>query len=99
MDDTEELKTFTTEVHQSIEKWKTYPKDAILAGAHGTVSVSFDYGRDDRAHNLELVKSSGNKELDDAAMHMVAEATLPAKPCQIESVSRFTIVERYDLTD
>lgn len=50
----------------------TWPQDLKEAGIGGTVCISATIGADGRARNLEVMSSSGNERLDDAAVSAVS---------------------------
>lgn len=70
---------FYNEIHAAIFAAKQYPRDAILAGATGTCTVSFNMD-DGRVSDVQVVRSSGNRSLDRAAMEAVRRAAMPRTP-------------------
>ncbi len=54
-----------------LRKRKFYPKRALRRGREGTVQVGFDILADGRLENIRLVKSSGVKALDNAALKVL----------------------------
>lgn len=82
---------FYAEIHAAINAAKQYPRDAILAGATGTVTVSFDY-KDGQVSNVTIARSSGNRSLDRAAMQAVRTAQMPKTPAVFAGQSmHFTV--------
>jgi len=70
---------FENNVYAAIDHKKLYPRDPILKGKTGSTTVDFDY-LDAKASHIVIVKSSGNKELDQASVGAVSNAELPAAP-------------------
>jgi|SRR5580698_1976839 TonB family protein len=58
---------------------KIYPKEAILGGDEGSVTVDFDY-LDGKASNVIVTKSANNRFLDGASLSAVSKADLPLPP-------------------
>ncbi len=54
-----------------LRKRRFYPKRALRRGREGTVQVGFDILADGRLENIRLVKSSGVKGLDNAALKVL----------------------------
>jgi periplasmic protein TonB len=61
-------------IRRQIEQAKTYPDAARRAGMEGTVELRFQIGRGGNAEGLEIVRSSGHPELDEAAMQTIRRA-------------------------
>jgi periplasmic protein TonB len=72
---------FYSELKAAIDRAKVYPRQAILAGATGTTTVSFDY-HDGTVSNIHIDRSSGDRSLDRAAMDAVNNAHYPPPPPQ-----------------
>jgi TonB family protein len=70
---------FESAEYAAINSWKIYPKDAIFAGAQGTVTVDFDY-LDGKVSNVTIAKSRKDKSLDKASIGVVSNAGLPLPP-------------------
>jgi TonB family protein len=73
------LEEFSYEQKIAVDKAKLYPRNAILDGAQGVSIVFFD-NVDGKAANVHLIKSSGDKSLDTAAVQAVSDAQLPTPP-------------------
>lgn len=87
---------FTASMHAAIEAQKQYPKEAILAGDTGTVTLSFDYVNG-AVSNVKVDKSSGSRSLDRAAIQAVNKATMPPKPAELAGISHFVILLNFNL--
>lgn len=74
---------FYAELHAAIDAAKVYPRQAILSGATGTATVSFDY-HDGSVSNIRIDRSSGDRSLDRAAMDAVRNAHYPPPPSQFQ---------------
>ncbi len=72
---------FYAQLKAAIDAAKVYPRQAILAGATGTATVSFDY-HDGKVSNIRIDRSSGDRSLDRAAMDAVNNAHYPPPPSQ-----------------
>ena len=57
------LESFEYSVYGTINDWRVYPKDSIMAGTMGNTIVDFDY-LDGMIQNIAVVKSSKDKILD-----------------------------------
>ncbi len=75
--------SFLAELHAAIDAAKSYPRQAILSGTTGTVTVGFDY-YDGQVSNIRIDRSSGDRALDRAAMDAVARARYPQPPPQFQ---------------
>jgi len=83
-------------IRSRIERRKSYPRQA--RGASGTATVVLSVGRDGRLLGAGLSGSSGNPQLDKAAIDAVRSAgRFPAAPAEIrEAQHRFTLRIRFD---
>lgn len=71
-------------VRQRIERARIYPESARRAGRQGTVEVGFRIGPDGAPQILEIVRSSGHAELDEASLEAIRKAApLPVVPGRI----------------
>ena len=61
-------------IRRRIEQAKIYPDAARRAGMEGTVEVRFRIGREGNAEALEILRSSGHRELDEIAMQTIRRA-------------------------
>ena len=84
----EDLEEFLAIVRKRIEKAKRYPEEARRKGMEGTVVVAFTVGKKGELESVEVVKSSGYKELDEAAVQTIKRAA-PFPPLE-----RFSSRER-----
>jgi len=82
-------------MYSAIDSKKIYPAEAVAEHVEGTVEMSFDYGSDNKATNVKVVKSSGSIYLDSAALVSVLLADLPRKPCGLEDVKHFIFTEKF----
>lgn len=75
------FESFRSGIYTAINSQKVYPKDAILRGGMGDVTVSFDY-LDGKAGNIvmDVARSSKSKDLDKASMDAVTRAVMPSAP-------------------
>lgn len=64
----------------AINRMKFYPGDARSKGNTGIVEVAFVIDASGAVIDKRVVKSSGSKALDEAALRMVATAELPPPP-------------------
>ncbi len=90
------LSEFVASARAAIDAVKIYPKEAILNGETGTVSVSFDYVNG-VVSNVKVVKSSGSRAIDKSAVQAVQKAAMPPKPAELAGQSSFTIEVSYSL--
>lgn len=73
------FESFEGSVAAAIDRWKVYPKEAVLGAYQGMVLVGFDY-LDGKASDIAVAASSKNGYLDNASRKAVATATLPPSP-------------------
>jgi protein TonB len=68
--DTKEYKLagYMTQLRQKIESIWVYPPEAAAHGIYGDLKIMFTIKKDGRLGAVELVRTSGHKMLDDAAM-------------------------------
>ena len=86
----------------SVSEWLTahrfYPEAARRRGRQGTVVVRFDVDRLGRVSNANLVHDSGSPVLDQAALALVRDASLPPFPADMPSSEEsVTVPIRYQL--
>jgi TonB family protein len=63
-----------------------------LKGHHGgLVTVGFDYMEGGKAGNPQIVESSGDPVLDEAALTEVRNAALPERPPELAGVKHFVV--------
>ncbi|MGH8371131.1 MAG: energy transducer TonB [Gammaproteobacteria bacterium] len=88
---------FQSELHACIEAGKTYPREALLSGTTGTVTVEFDYFNGDMS-NVKIKRSSGSRPLDRAGIQAVARAKCPPPPPEFQGQTfHFTIPIEFTL--
>ncbi|HWP34821.1 MAG TPA: energy transducer TonB, partial [Thermodesulfobacteriota bacterium] len=81
-------------VRARLEAAKRYPLDARLRGAEGTAEVAFTIGPGGRLERVRLVRSSGDRSLDAAALEAVRRgAPYPAAGLTIEAPIVFELEE------
>jgi protein TonB len=90
------LADFTLSMKAAIDAQKVYPKEAVLAGETGETVVSFDY-INGVVSNIKVVKSSGSRSLDRAAMLAVQKAALPPKPAELAGTNNYTFHVAFNL--
>ena len=91
--------SFQSELRQCIqnEAIQNYPREAILAGQSGVVTVNFTY-LDGKISNATLKRSSGARSLDRAALTAVIQAKCPAPPPEFSGkLFNFTLPIQYVL--
>jgi protein TonB len=79
--DTDEFKfiSYNRWLKIKVESVLRYPELAAMSGYQGTLYIKFDIMKDGSLGNLELLKSSGYKILDDEAMRAI-RASAPFQP-------------------
>jgi periplasmic protein TonB len=77
---------------------KTYPEEAQRRGEEGNVLVRLTVDRSGRVLEATVVKASGSALLDEAALRLLGQATLPAFPADmtLPSITIMTTM-RYSL--
>lgn len=79
--DTDEFKfiSYNRWLKIKVESMLRYPELAAMSGYQGTLYIKFDIMKDGSLGNLELLKSSGYKILDDEALRAI-RASAPFQP-------------------
>jgi protein TonB len=79
--DTDEFKflSYNRWLKYKVESVLQYPELAAISGLQGTLYIQFDIMKDGSLRDLELIKSSGYKILDDEALRSI-RATAPFQP-------------------
>jgi protein TonB len=79
--DTDEFKfiSYNRWLKLKVESMLRYPELAAMSGYQGTLYIKFDIMKDGSLGNLELLKSSGYKILDDEALRAI-RASAPFQP-------------------
>ncbi|MGE5624148.1 MAG: energy transducer TonB [Bacillota bacterium] len=90
------MNEFVASMRAAIDAAKVYPKEAILAGETGIVTVSFDYVNG-VVSNIHVDKGSGSRAIDRSAMNAVQKAVMPPKPAELAGTSHFVIQVNYTL--
>lgn len=70
----EQIKGLVALLHSAIQSQQQYPSSALQMNRQGKVTVSFKLYPDGSISDLQLVKSSGVKSLDEAALTAVRSA-------------------------
>lgn len=68
------LKNFLDSIRKRIESKKRYPEVAKLAGIEGCAEIKLVLLKNGHLENVEIIESSGNKSLDEAALQSVRDA-------------------------
>jgi periplasmic protein TonB len=79
-------RTYTEMVQKQIEAVKQYPKRAQRRNEQGVVTIVFTIGKDGKIVSANIIKSSGSRILDGAALDAVKKAS-PFTPPPHGSVS------------
>ena len=87
---------FQASVKAAIDAQKVYPKESIMAGDTGTVTISFDY-INGVVSNIHIDKSSGSRPLDRSAMNAVGKAQMPPKPAELAGINHFVVLINFSL--
>ncbi|MGH7239728.1 MAG: TonB family protein, partial [Candidatus Saccharimonadales bacterium] len=84
----------STQLHDAIYKvidaHKHYPKDALKGKISGTTVIEFSY-RTNKPFDIKIKKSSGNNELDNAALDAVKDSIFPLPPTPISDKEAYVI--------
>lgn len=87
-----DMSEFSTAATSAIAVHMWQAKLPIPKGATGIAEVGFDYDGDGQAANVQIARSSGDKDLDSLALRAVGGAVLPPLPPQVkDKYSRFVI--------
>ncbi|MCW9699324.1 MULTISPECIES: energy transducer TonB [unclassified Avibacterium] len=82
----DEAKAYLSAIRKEIERQKRYPQRAKMMRKQGIVTVSFIIANDGSLNNVQLAKSSGNNDLDNAALDAVKRArSVGPKPAGVSS--------------
>ncbi len=87
---------FQASMKAAIDAAKIYPKEAILGGETGSVTVSFDY-INGVVSNIKVDRGSGSRAIDRSAMTAVAKAAMPPKPAELAGTAHFVVLLNYTL--
>lgn len=82
---------YFSQLHAAIDAAKVYPREAVLSGATGTVTVSFDFNNG-QVSNVHIDRSSQTRSLDRAAMDAVERAHYPPPPPQLANQTLHFVV-------
>ena len=74
--DTKEFRhhTYMARLKDKIEGIWTYPADAAMRGIHGDLKIRFTIKKDGMLGDVELVRTSGHRSLDEAAIRALKDA-------------------------
>lgn len=74
--DTKEFRhhTYMARLKDKIEGIWIYPADAAMRGIHGDLKIRFTIKKDGMLGDVELVRTSGHRSLDDAAIRALKDA-------------------------
>jgi TonB family protein len=87
---------FAARMLQAINDQKVYPKLQLIKGVTGEAVISFDYV-DGVVSNIQVDRSSGSHELDEAAIQAVQRAALPTKPMELAGLNHFVFTLAFNL--
>jgi len=83
-----------------LEAHQTYPEEARRRGEEGRAVLRFTVDRSGKVLEVTLVSGSGSPRLDDAALAILHDATLPPFPVEMrQDRVTVTVQIRYRLTD
>jgi protein TonB len=72
----------------AVDRYKRYPRIALIRQWQGTVMLQLNIGADGRVQDYHLTQSSGHEALDQQALEMLREAMpLPAVPAQLAGMN------------
>ncbi|WP_330960419.1 energy transducer TonB [Photobacterium sp. 53610] len=81
----QQKQTWQRRLHAHLEQHKKYPRQARRFGRQGTPVIAFTMDRNGLVLVVKLVKSSGNRSLDEEAQALVKRAEpLPKPPASLE---------------
>lgn len=69
-----EIDAYRSALRREIERNKRYPQRAKMMRRQGIVQISFTLGNDGALNSPRIVSSSGNEDLDNAALQAVEQA-------------------------
>lgn len=75
-----EIAAYRTALRREIERNKRYPQRAKMMRKQGIVQISFNLGNDGSLNNPQISSSSGNEDLDNAALQAVQQARSIGSP-------------------
>ena len=70
----DEANAYRSALRREIERHKRYPQRAKVMRKQGIVTVGFNIGSDGTLSGERVIKSSGNEDLDNAALEAVRRA-------------------------
>ncbi len=88
-DVSDDMTVWQKQVERQVVERQTYPQYLINRGVEGSVKLRVDVAANGLVTNTRLLQSSGNEELDEEALLMAADLTLPQLP---EGKDSFTLV-------
>ncbi|AZI14871.1 energy transducer TonB [Avibacterium paragallinarum] len=93
---TDEVKAYLLALRREFERQKRYPQRAKLMRKQGIVKISFSVANNGTIGNIKVAQSSGNADLDNAALNAVKNAqSVGPKPLGLQEINvvpiRFTL--------
>lgn len=80
------IDSYRTQLRRAIERQKRYPRRAQMMNKQGVVRISFTLNANGSLSNIRVSKSSGNKDLDNAALKAVQKAhSVGPRPANMEA--------------
>jgi TonB family protein len=92
-----QLQLLSLQIKDAINSNKVYPRDAILGGRTGLVTVSFEYRGGGKATEVHVDRSSGFSDIDSAAVAAVSDSLFPEIPPSLVDLHHFIIVVSFTL--
>ncbi|OOF50070.1 energy transducer TonB [Rodentibacter genomosp. 1] len=93
---TNEIATYKAALYREIERRKQYPTRAKMMRKQGIVHISFNIGHDGVLSGENIVRSSGDESLDNAALKAVQNAK-PVGPKPTGLASKLSVPIRFSL--
>lgn len=93
---TNEIAAYKSALYREIERRKQYPQRARMMRKQGIVHVSFNVANDGSLSGENVVKSSGDDSLDNAALNAVRSAR-PIGPKPVGFASNVSVPIRFSL--
>lgn len=90
--DAEGVRQYRLALAREARRYKRYPPEAMDRGLGGVVEVGVSVAGGNMPHGVQLVRSSGNPQLDEAALDMVHKAASLAVVPELLRGRGFTLV-------